>query len=175
MERFVAGGKIRRTASAALGPSGAAIISIARGWRCDSTQEKSALSSPSDNSRFSIGLVVLEVSEAPPGPAMAEAFAMLKKSLLLVATPTSAFNRSRVRSGSVSRASCSGRSSRSVVRVGVSAAGAIGKLNCEDLKSAFTNGLETRIDRPRTTKNHSLTHGTDSIQNRDVHRRTGRR
>src|SRR5271166_2321045 len=168
MERFVAGGKIRRTASAALGPSGAAIISIARGWRCDSTQEKSALSSPSDNSRFSIGLIVLEVSEAPPGPAMPEAFAMLKKSLLLVATPTSAFNRSRVRSASVSRASCSGRSSRGVARLGGSAAGAIAiaKLNCEDLKSAFTNGLETWIDRPRTAKDHSLTRGTDSIQNR---------
>src|SRR5271166_3615365 len=150
MERFVAGGKIRRTALAALGPSGAAIISIARGWRCDSTQEKSAFSSPSASSRFSIGLIVLEVNEAPPGQAMAKAFAMVKKSLLLVATPTSAFNRSRVRSGSVSRASCSGRSSRIVVRVGASAAGAIGKLNCEDLKSAFTNGLEHElIDRGR--------------------------
>src|SRR5208337_2846947 len=104
---------------------------------------------------------------------MTEAFAMVKKSLLLVATPTSAFNRRRVRSASVSRASCSGRSSRSVVRAGGSAAGAIaiGKLNCEDLKLAFTNGLET----PRTAKNHSLTRGTYSIQNRDVHRRSGRR
>src|SRR5208282_3157356 len=172
MERFVAGGKIRRTASAALGPSGAAIISMARGWRSDSTQEKSGFSSPSDNSRFSIGLIVLEVNEAPPGPAMAEPFAMLKKSLLLVPTPTSAFKRRRVRSASVSRASCSGRSSRGVVRIGVSAAGAIaiGKLNCEDLKSAFTNCLETRIDRPRTAKNHSLTRAKYSIQNRDVHR-----
>src|SRR5271166_2886301 len=108
---------------------------------------------------------------------MTEVFAMVKKSLLLVATPTSAFNRRMVRSASVSRASCSGRSSRSVVRADGFAAGAIaiGKLNCGDLKSAFTNGLETRIDRPRTAKNHSLTHGTDSIQNRDVHRRTGRR
>src|SRR5208337_1658586 len=100
---------------------------------------------------------------------MTEAFAMVKKSLLLVATPTSAFNRRMVRSASVSRASCSGRSSRSVGHVGAS--GAIGKLNCEDLKLAFTNGLET----PRTAKNHSLTRGTYSIQNRDVHRRTGRR
>ena len=100
---------------------------------------------------------------------------MVKKSLLLVATPTSAFNRRMVRSASVSRASCSGRSSRSVVRVGGSAAGAICKLNCEDLKLAFTKGLETRIDRPRTAKNHSLTRGTYSIKKRDVHRRTGRR
>ena len=69
---------------------------------------------------------------------------MLRKSLLLVATPTSAFSRRTFRSASVSRASCSGRSSRGVARGGSPAgAMAIGKLNCEDLKSAFTNGLET--------------------------------
>ncbi len=72
---------------------------------------------------------------------------MLKKSLLLVATPTNAFNRRTVRSAPVSRASCSGRSSRGVARLGGSAAGAIAitKLNCEDLKSAFTSGLELEL------------------------------
>ena len=113
---------------------------------------------PSDNSRFSIGLIDIVGPRAAARRGDARcvqhgqevAFVCRRRRPALStaagsAPPPSAARVARADPRATSRASAGPRRARSR------------KLNCEDLKLAFTNGLETRIHRPRTAKNHSLT------------------